>query len=215
MNQRQFLTRIYGLMALGLVITFAAAWWIARCHPALLFRPMAMILLILAQVLVVASFSRRLQQATVGSVAAMFIAYAALNGVTISSIFMFFRLGVIYLAFLGAAVAFGVMALYGSLTRRDLSGLRGILTGGLITLIVLTLLGLLLGADRLQLLVSILGAVVFLALTAYDTQKLLALRQSMPELGSRLALYGALQLYLDFINLFQFILILTGGRRQR
>lgn len=215
MTQRQFLTRIYGIMALGLLITFATAWWIARYHPALLFRPMAMILLVLAQVLVVISFGRRLMSATVGSVIAMFIAYSALNGVTMSSIFLYFQLSSIYLAFFGAAVAFGVMALYGSLTRRDLAPLRQILFGGLIALIVLTLVGLLFGANRLQLLICWLGILVFLGLTAYDSQKLLQLYRTMPEAGSKLAIYGALQLYLDFINLFQYILILTGSRRRR
>lgn len=215
LTQRQFLSRIYSIMTLGLLITFAVAWWISRYHPALLFRPMAMILLVLAQVVVVIAFGKKLHSASVGSVTAMFLAYSVLNGVTMSSIFLAFQLSSVYLAFFGAAVAFGLMALYGSLTRRDLSPLRQILWGGLIALIVLTLVGLLLGADRLQLLICWLGILVFLGLTAYDAQKLLQLYRTMPEAGGKLAIYGALQLYLDFINLFQYILILTGSRRQR
>lgn len=200
---------------MGLTLTFASARFIARYHPALLYRPLALVLLTLAQVLVVISFSRRLMTASQSSVIVMFVAYSVLNGVTMSAIFLFFQIGVIYLAFGAAAVSFGIMALFGTLTKRDLSPLGRILTGGLIALIILTLLGLLLGLDRLQMLISVLGILVFLGLTAYDTQKLLQLHAGFPEAGGKLAIYGALQLYLDFINLFQFVLILTGSRRQR
>ena len=214
LNKSAFLIRIYGWMALGLAVTFGSAWFVAGFHPMIVYQPLALLLLTLAQVIVVISFSRRLMQASYGSVIAMFLAYSALNGVTMSAIFLFFNIGVIYLAFGAAAVAFLIMALFGTVTRRDLSGLRGILTGGLIALIVLTLAGLLFGLDRLQLLICAAGIVLFLGLTAYDTQKLLQLHTTFPASGARIAVYGALQLYLDFINLFQFILILTGGRRR-
>lgn len=215
LTRSAFLTRLYGWMALGLAVTFGFAWVTARYHPPFLYQPLALLLLTLTQVLVVVQFSRWLMQASFGSVVAMFLVYSALNGVTMSAIFLFFSVGVIYLAFGAAAAAFLIMALFGILTRRDLSGLRGILTGGLITLIILTLVGLLLGLDRLQLLVCVLGVALFLGLTAYDSQKLLQLHAAFPDAGPRIAVYGALQLYLDFINLFQFILILTGGRRRR
>ena len=215
LSKNRFLTRVYGTMALGLLLTFAAAWWVARYHPALLFQPMALILLVLAQLIVVICFSRRLMHASFGSVAAMFVGYCLLNGLTMSTIFLYFQISAIYPAFLGAAVAFGSMALYGSLTRRNLSVLREILLGGLIALLVLTLLGIFLGSGRLELLVCWLGILVFLGLTAYDAQKLLSMHAAMPEMGGKLALSGALQLYRDFLNLFQFILLLSGGRKRR
>lgn len=215
LTRSSFLTRLYSWMALGLTVTFGSAWFVARFHPALIYQPLALLLLTLAQVLVVISFARRLMQTSFAGVVTMFLAYSALNGITMSAIFLFFNIGVIYLSFGAAAIAFVIMALFGLTTHRDLSGLRGILTGGLIALIVLTLLGLLLGLNRMQLLICVLGIVLFLGLTAYDSQKLLQLHASFPDAGPRIAVYGALELYLDFINLFQFILILTGGRRRR
>lgn len=214
-SRQRFLVQTYGVMALGLLITFFTARWIARFHPQIVYQPFALILLLLAEVIVVFSFTRRLMHASYGSVVAMFVGYSALNGVTMSVIFLTFQISAIYLAFGAAAVAFIVMALYGHLTKRDLSPLRGILLGGLIALLVLTLLGIFLHAPRLELLVCCIGVIVFLGLTAYDAQKLLQLYAAMPNMGKKLAVYGALQLYLDFVNLFQYILLFAGNRRRK
>ena len=122
------------------------------------------------------------------------------------------------LAVLGGAAAFLLRLLQNRTGFEAETGLPvpGNVPGlALIALLVLTLLGIFLDSGRLELLVCWLGILVFLALTAYDAQKLLSMHAAMPEMGGKLALYGALQLYLDFINLFQFILLLSGGRKRR
>ena len=214
-GKQRYLSRIYGFMALGLLITFAVALAVSQLFPQIVYQPMLLMLLLIAELGVVWSFSRRLLTASYQSVLSMFLIYSVLNGITMSSIFLYFDISTIYLSFLTSSVAFGIMALVGHTTKRDLSPLRGILFGGLIALILMTLLGLLLRSTGLEILICCIGIVLFLGLTAYDSQKLLQMYDSAAVTGmaQKLAIYGALQLYLDFINLFQYVLLLFGGRR--
>lgn len=214
-GKQRYLSRIYGFMALGLLITFAVALAVSQLFPQIVYQPMLLMLLLIAELVVVWSFSRRLLTASYQSVLSMFFIYSVLNGITMSSIFLYFDISTIYLSFLTSSVAFGIMALVGHTTKRDLSPLRGILFGGLIALILMTLLGTLLRSTGLEILICCIGIVLFLGLTAYDSQKLLQMYDSaaLTGMSQKLAVYGALQLYLDFINLFQYVLLLFGCRR--
>lgn len=148
----------------------------------------------------------------------LFFVYAGLLGFSLSGIFFVYDLGSIALAFLSASALFGMMTFVGFVTRADLTRLGTYLIVGLFGLIIATLLNLFLRSSTLDLLVSLIGIVVFTGLTAYDTQKIarMAKDPAVQEEGAmlgRLSVLGALTLYLDFVNLFLFLLRLIGRRR--
>ena len=150
--------------------------------------------------------------------ALLFFAYAGLLGFSLSGIFFVYDLGSIALAFLSASALFGLMTFVGFATRADLTKLGTYLIVGLFGLIIATLLNLFLRSSTLDLLVSLVGVVLFTGLTAYDTQKIarMANDPAVQEEGvmlGRLSVLGALTLYLDFVNLFLFLLRLIGRRR--
>ena len=215
-GRKEFLTKTYGIMAVGLLITFAISMLIARYMPWVAYNPLIVILICLAELATVWAFSARIGSASYGDAMGMFLFYSALTGVTFSSIFLLFDIDSISTCFLASAGAFGAMALVGHTTKRDLSPMRGILLGGLIGLIVLSVIGLIFRIAMLQIVISCIGVVLFLGLTAYDTQKISRMYESAAGTGmeDKLAVFGALQLYLDFVNLFQYILYLFGGRRR-
>ncbi len=150
--------------------------------------------------------------------ALMFFAYAALNGFTLSLIFIVYDLGAISKAFLSATAAFGVMTVVGYTTQVDLQKYRSYFMMGLIGLLVAMVINIFLRSNGFDILISMVGVVLFTALTAYDTQKI-KLMASDPEINAdgslvmKLSIMGALALYLDFINLFLFLLRLFGRRR--
>lgn len=215
-GKQEFLSKTYRTMALGLLVTGLVAFLVSRWMPWIAYRPLLVLALAVAQIVVVGVFSRKVLSAPYQTVVGMFLFYAVLTGVSFSSVFLLFELSSIALCFAAAAAAFGVMALAGRRTKTDLEPLRGILFGGLIALIVISLLGLLLRSAILDLLVSAIGVVLFLGLTAYDVQKLCRLHDELggSTVAGNLAVYGALQLYLDFINIFLYLLRLFGRRRR-
>jgi uncharacterized protein len=144
----------------------------------------------------------------------LFFVYAASVGLTIGVIVTYYTTGSVVTAFLASSAMFGAAAIYGATTKRSLASLGGILFMGLVGLIVASLLNIFLRSNEVSWLISIVGVVLFTALTAYDVQRIqsgdLAARLGSME---KAAVMGALQLYLDFINLFLFMLRLLGGRR--
>ena len=144
----------------------------------------------------------------------LFFVYAASVGLTIGLIVSFYTTASVATAFLSASAMFGGAAIYGAVTKRSLAGLGGILFMGLIGLIAASLLNIFLGSNQLSFLISIVGIVIFTALTAYDVQRIQN-GDIAAGVGSmeKAAVIGALHLYLDFINLFLFFLRLTGGSR--
>lgn len=215
-GRQQFLTKTYGTMALGLLITFVTAWVVARFFPGIAYNTFVVFGLLIVELAIVWSFSRRVQTASYQTVIGMFVFYAALTGVTFSAVFLRFDMNSIFLCFLMSAAAFGIMALVGHTTRTDLSPLRGVLIGGLIAVLVMSIVGMIFGLSSLEIIVCCAGIAIFLGLTAYDTQKLTQMYDCVAgtELEQKYAVFGALQLYLDFVNLFDYILILFGGRRR-
>lgn len=202
--KREYFSRTYGMMALGLGVTFLTAMATAVFAPWMAYNTMLTILLCIAELVLVVVFSRSIMTASYSTVRAMFLGYACLTGVTLSSVFMTFDVSTIFLSFLSTAIGFGSMALFGMRTERDLSGWGGALMGGLVGILVMSLVGIFLHIPQLDLFVCVFGVLVFMGLTAYDNQKLSIMfdRAGGSEMADRYAVYAALSLYLDFINLF-------------
>jgi FtsH-binding integral membrane protein len=213
-----FLTAVYAWMCLGLGITAATAWYVSG-SPTLLRaivqnRGVLMVLLI-AQLGVVFVLSARVQKMAATTAAALFVAYAALTGVTLSLILLLYTGASISTTFVVTAGAFGGMALYGTTTGRSLQGFGQFLFMGLIGVVLASIVGMFWHSDGLQFILSVIGVIVFAGLAAYDAQRLKVMALSAPEGPvSTYAVVGALTLYLDFINLFLFLLRFTGDRRR-
>lgn len=215
--KRGYFARTYRMMALGLAVTFLTAMGTALFLPWVAYNGLLVILLCAAELFLVVAFSRRIMTASYGQVMGMFFAYACLSGVTLSSVFLVFDVSTIFLCFLSTAVAFGAMALFGHRTTRDLSPWRSTLFGGLIGILVMSLIGLFLRIPAFDLFISVFGVLLFMGITAYDSQKLSVMfdQAGGTEIAERYAVYAALQLYLDFINLFvQLLNILAISNRR-
>lgn len=206
-------------MFLGLLTTFAVAFF-GYATGTILYVfaiPYFHIVLLVVELGVVMFLSARLHKLRVGTARALFFVYAAINGVVFSAYFLIFSMLSLILVFAMTAVYFGAMALYGYRTKTDLSRIRPILVGGLIFLIVCGLLSLFLPLGAVDRVVCLIGVAIFLAFTAYDTQKIRTLYnayqydQAMLE---RASIYSALELYLDFINLFLYLLRFLGKSKK-
>jgi FtsH-binding integral membrane protein len=213
----RFMRGVYGWMCGGLALTAATAWLVSS-SPALVRtifgNRMLFWVLILAQLGIVIALSARVERMAASTAASLFAAYSVLTGVTLSSILLVFTGESVFTTFVVSAGMFGALATYGTVTRRELSGLGQFLFMGLIGLVLASLVGLFWHNDGLQFMISFIGVIVFAGLTVYDAQRLkeLAFATSAgPTSGTTIV--GALALYLDFINLFLFLLRFLGNRR--
>ena len=212
---RSFIRSVYAWMAGGLLLTALASMWVV-VSPAmqqLIFgnRSVLMILLV-AELGLVFWLSFRITKMSAGTAASAFLVYSLLNGLTLSSIFFAYTAGSIVQAFAISAGMFAAMSIYGLVTKRDLTSWGSFFFMGLIGLVICSIVNIFLKSSALGWTISIIGVFVFLGLTAWDTQKLKSYA-TVPELRENLAIIGALALYLDFINLFLFLLRIFGGRR--
>jgi FtsH-binding integral membrane protein len=212
-----FLSAVYGWMFLGLALTAATAWLIAR-SPALVSAIGANRVLfwglMIAQLGIVFVLSARVQRLGASAAALLFILYSALTGVTISFVLLVFTGESVATTFLVTAGMFGGLAAYGTMTRRSLAGLGQLLFMGLVGVVLASIVGLFWHRDGLQFVISFIGVIVFAGLAAYDAQRLKGMALTTPEGQiASYAIVGALALYLDFINLFLFLLRFTGSRR--
>ncbi len=212
-----FLQKVYGWMCAGLAITAVVAFFVAG-SPALLQLLVGNTIvrwgLFLVTLGMVWYLSARVASLAPATAAMLFCVYAALMGAMLSFIFLAYTGGSIASTFLTTSAMFGALALYGSLTRRDLSGLGQFAVMGLIGVVIASIVGIFWQNDMFQFVLSICGVVVFTALTAWDAQKLKRMAVALPEgQTGAYAVVGALALYLDFINLFLFLLRLFGRRR--
>jgi FtsH-binding integral membrane protein len=204
----------YRWMSVGLGITGLVAWLVSNSPAALglvLGNRLAFYALLAVELGLVFAFSAVARRASTAVAAAMFFAYAAINGLTFSVIFIVYTSASIASTFLVSAGAFAGLSLFGAVTHRDLSGVGRFALFALIGLIIASVVNIFLASSALLWLTTFAGVAIFAALTAYDTQKLKAL-YAAGEAGN-LALRGALMLYLDFINMFLFLLRLFGRRR--
>ena len=218
MNASDYMTRTYRWMASGLLITFAMAYITATTQLIYLVDSLYFVLTI-AELALVFVLSSRVQNMSVDAARATFFGYALLNGMVLSYYFIAFSVGTLVMAFLATAVYFGLMAVYGTTTHKDLTGWGPRLMMGLVALIVTSLIGMLFGFGfGGSVLYCGIGLVLFMLLTAYDTQKLqqmYAYYAGDPELAEKASIYGALTLYLDFINIFLYVVRLLGNNRRR
>src|SRR6185369_2418514 len=212
-----FLSKVYGWMFLGLLLTAGTAVTVAS-SPALintliLNRPILWIL-ILGQLGLVIYLSARVNKIAPATAAILFLLYSAMVGVTTSTIFLVYTGASIVSAFVIAGGMFGTMAVFGSLTKRSLAGVGQFMFMGLIGLIIASIVNIFWFNDMLNFVICVIGVLVFTGLTAWDAQRMKQMAVALPDgrVGSY-AVVGALSLYLDFINLFLFILRLMGGRR--
>lgn len=213
--QRTFLQKVYAWMFGGLLTTAVVAFAVVSSsvgYGLLSYRW----IFALANIGLVWYLSARINSLSSTAATVLFLVYSALSGVTFSIIFFVYTLDSIMSTFLVAAGMFAAMSAYGYFTKRDLSGWGSFLMMGVIGIILASVVNWFLGSSALSFAVSLIGVFVFVGLTAYDTQKIkemAVVETSGSELASKAAIIGALELYLDFINLFLFLLRLLGGRR--
>jgi FtsH-binding integral membrane protein len=214
-----FMNQVYLWMTAGLALTAFIAWRVAASPAAVEFiyaNSMVVVGLFIAQIALVFALSSAIHRFSAATATGLFLLYAALTGVSLSGIFVAFTGGSIANAFLVTAGTFGAMTLYGTVTKRDLTGVGGFLFMGLIGLVIAMLVNLFLQSSMLDFIISGIGVLIFTGLTAYDTQKLRAFGASAPLDDTvavrRGAILGALTLYLDFINLFLMLLRFFGNR---
>ena len=212
-----FLSKVYGWMFLGLLLTAGTAVVVAS-SPALIetliLNPILRWILIFAQLGLVFYLAARVDKISPVTAALLFMLYSAMVGVTSSVIFLIYTGASIVSAFVIAGGMFGAMAVFGSLTKRSLAGVGQFMFMGLIGLIIASVVSIFWFNDVLMFVINVVGVLVFTGLTAWDAQRLKQMAVVLPNgrVGSY-AVVGALSLYLDFINLFFFILRLMGGRR--
>jgi uncharacterized protein len=214
-----FLAKVFNWMAIGLGLTGVVAYLTASSGIAMqiVASPMLMIL-VLAELGMVFYLSARVDKLQASTATGLFIGYAVLNGVTLSTIFLAYTSSSIAGTFFITAAMFGAMAIYGLVTKRDLSGFGSFLFMGLIGILVASLVNIFFQSSAMSWVISMVGVLVFTGLTAYDVQRIKSIgEQGIMTQGEEMikkgSIMGALALYLDFINLFLMMLRLFGGSR--
>lgn len=236
---RAHMNKVYGLMSVGMLITGAVAWavsglavtgtpaadalqiapgeYLTAFGTAIYASPLKWVV-IFAPLVLVMFFGAVLNRLSTAGAQLYFYVYAGLMGLSLSSIFLIFTGASIATTFLVTAIAFAALSLYGYTTKRDLSPMGTFLIMGVVGLIVASLINIFLASAAMSFAISVIGVLLFAGLTAYDTQRIkttyIQHAQAMDQewLG-KAAIMGALQLYLDFINLFMFLLQFMGDRR--
>ena len=232
---RSYMLRVYNYMGVGLVVTGLAAWFAAAAAittdpnaavgqlangqlvtqwGALLYASPLQWVVMLAPLAFVLVLSFGINKLSVGAAQATFWAFAAIMGVSLSSIFLVYTDASIAKVFFITAATFGAMSLYGYTTKRDLTQMGSFLMMGLIGLIIASIVNIFMQSSMLEFAISVIGVLIFVGLTAYDTQKI---KESYDagygaDVLQKSAVMGALSLYLDFINLFMMLLRLFGNR---
>ena len=210
---------VYMQMAAALSITGLVAYFLSQSQDFWLFlanNTSLIWVVLIAQIVLVIWLSARFTRMSMTTATLLFILYSAMMGVTMSTIFMVYTMSSIASVFFITAGMFLVMSLLGYFTRMDLTRLGSVLFMALIGVIIASIVNIFLKSEMLYWVVSYVAVVVFVGLTAYDTQKIkqmLAEYGEVDEMGYKLALFGALTLYLDFINLFLYLLRIFGDRR--
>jgi FtsH-binding integral membrane protein len=207
---RQHMLRVYNYMGIGLVITGIVAF-VVGSTPALyvpIFQSP------LKWVVMLAPLAFKIQTMSASAAQTMFWAFCAVMGLSLASVFLVFTGTSIARTFFIAATMFGTTSLYGYVTKRDLSRMGSFLMMGLIGVVIASVVNIFLGSSALQFAISVIGILVFVGLTAYDTQNIKEqyAENYDQESNQKLAVFGALSLYLNFVNIFQLLLNFTGER---
>ena len=213
-----YITKVFGTMFLGLLVTAFAALFTAtnQTMMEILYGKNLVFLLMFAELAIVFVLSARIGKMSYGKSQLMFYVYAVINGITLASIFYVYELGTIYVSFFTAAVSFGVMAVYGMVTKKDLTNIGNMLMMALIGVLVAMVINLFVRSETFDLLIAFVAVAIFVGLVAYDTQKLKSYYYASLndyQMQRKIAIMGALSLYLDFINIFLQLLRIFGNRR--
>lgn len=211
--------KVFVWMTLALAITGLTAYGVATSPTilSLIFSSNVTVFgLIIAEFALVFAISGAINRMSLSTATMLFILYSVINGATLSTIFFAFSVATIGKVFFITAGTFGAMALVGYTTKTDLTSMGKLLFMALLGIIIASVVNMFVGSSGLDLILSYVGVLVFVGLTAYDTQKIKQMCQSAPDAGEstqKLALIGALSLYLDFINLFLYLLRIFGNNR--
>lgn len=223
-----FVRSVYNWMGIGLALTGVTAYVVAnspsllgmlfqvvgnRLQPTMLFYG-----LIIAELAMVFTLSARVNKMQASTATALFVGYSALNGATLSSIFLLYTSASITSVFFICSGTFAATSAYGWMTKKDLTSMGQFMFMGLIGIIIASVVNMFMQSSAMQMIISYIGVVIFVGLTAYDTQKIKSMAMSQPAdatgaMVRKGALIGALALYLDFINLFLMLLRIFGDRR--
>lgn len=213
-----FMTKVFMWMTLGLALTGIIAY-VVSLNPQIvvsLFTSKIIYAFFLGELALVWYFSSRINQLSLTSAVTLFLVYASVNGITLASIFLIYSMGTISLAFFVTAGTFGAMATYGYVTKRDLTTWGTTLRMGLFGLIIASVVNIFMGNEMIYWITTYVGVILFVGLTAYDTQRIKAM-SNVGAAGSdavaKAAILGALTLYLDFINLFLYLLRILSRLR--
>ncbi|MET0250461.1 MAG: Bax inhibitor-1/YccA family protein [Sphingobium sp.] len=213
---RAHMLGVFRNMGIGLVITGLVAFFVANTPvlAAAIFGTPLKWVAIFAPLAFVFFFSFRIEKMSTATARMAFWAFSAVMGVSLASVFLVFTGASIAQAFFSAAIMFLAMALWGYTTKRDLTKVGSFLIMGLIGILVASVINIFVGSSALQMVVSILGVVIFTGLTAWDTQRIKSeyFAYAGHEMAAKMQVMGALSLYLNFVNLFQMLLALTGER---
>jgi FtsH-binding integral membrane protein len=215
-----FIRSVYNWMGIGLALTGFVAYYVANSEPMLRIifgNQLVFFGLIIGELGLVFYLSSRVHKIEAATATALFVLYAALNGATLSAVFLAYTSSSITSTFFICAATFGACSIYGMTTKRDLTSLGGFMTMGLIGIIIASVVNMFVRSTGMSMIISYIGVLVFVGLTAYDTQKLKTMALTQPAgvdaaVVRKGAILGALSLYLDFINLFLMLLRILGDR---
>ncbi len=218
-QERTILKNVYLWMTGGLFLTAVVAQFFYKSGlwRTFLGNPILFFGLIIAELVMVYRLAANIQRLSVNAAIISFGVYAALNGISLSAIFVMYNLGTIFTAFVSTGALFGAMSLWAVTTKKDLAGWGHYLMMGLVGLIIASLVNMFLRSDAMSYVISYAGVLLFTGLTAYDTQRIKNMSRAMSasvdeDSFMKLSILGALTLYLDFINMFLFILRLLSRR---
>ena len=213
---RVFMNHVFGWMAAGLAVSGALAWYVMSSEAAWEMASGLFLPLIIGELVLVLGLSATLHKLSARTAAALFLLYAAMNGLTLGVVVAMYTATSVARVFFITSGTYGAMAFIGLTTKKDLTGMGSFLMMGVIALVIAMVVNMFLASTALDWAVSVIGVLLFAGLTAYDVQKF----KRMGYLGfttsrqaSQMAISGALNLYLDFINMFLFLLRLFGDRR--
>jgi len=216
-----FVRSVYNWMCIGLALTGFIAYYVSTSQSMmqLIFgNKLIFFILIIAELGLVFFISGMMNKISAGTATMLFVIYSALNGVTLSFIFIAYTKSSIVSTFFICSATFLACSFYGWTTKKDLTSIGGFLMMGLIGIIIATLVNMFIRSSAMSMVISYIGVIVFVGLTAYDTQKLKNMAMTQPDgldgaVVRKGAILGALSLYLDFINLFLMLLRIFGGGR--
>ncbi|MES0445118.1 MAG: Bax inhibitor-1/YccA family protein [Desulfobacterales bacterium] len=216
-----FIRSVYNWMAIGLGLTGFTALYVSNSETLLKMifgNQLIFFGLIIGELVLVFSLASRVNKMQASTATSLFVLYAALNGVTLSAIFLIYTRSSITSTFFICAATFVASSIYGTVTKRDLTSFGQFMFMGFIGIFIATIVNIFIGSYGLQMIISYIGVIVFVGLTAYDTQMLKAMALTQPAgldagVVRKGAIIGALKLYLDFILMFQYLLFILGVSR--